>query len=429
MGMEEPNQNEQTGLSQAAQAAIAAMDGLPSVDNGLSEGIDSIISNKKDEITNPEVENVIKNTDPEDSKQVTQDLLKDEVNTSSVEGSDGSTVDHVELEGEVESGVKPNIEEELSEDKKVFIESDVFGGKLEVKGSEKEESLSFEVPKEANDFIKSKTGFDSLDDLVGSHEESLKKISEYEEISSKYSHVETLFNSMPAELYQAVSAFNNGENWKDKLISRPDLDFSSNVESIPDKSLVDTYLPGKFTQEQWEEYNDEDGDSGIKMAIDMAVTQSKEKFLNDKKELNSVREREATRISKFNESFSASIDKSIEHLKGNINGVADSYIETIKKELTLDNLNKMFLNDDGTFKEDAALRYTMAVHGQGMIKQYETVANHKAETKERQGILDRTPEKPIAKNKISERKDNISESAQRRLDEIRGGGFDARPTY
>ena len=447
MSTEQQNEDQSTNneLSPAARSALAAMDGFPSTDGGtgLKEGLEALSSSNAETPSEP-VNEITQTKSPEDSKQVVGDLLNNEVSKpdEEVSGEEAAPQNAGEVNSETQNESNdPNVEsddsgEQNTEEKETFIESEVFGGKLKINNEKKEAPKAFETPQEVNDFIKSNMGFDNLESLVDDYKASQEKIKGYEDIGAKYDHVANLINNMPDELYQAVDAFNRGDDWREKLVSRPSLDFTKDVSNLSEKQLVDTYFPGEFTAEEWEDSKSEDADIGTKKAIQLAVSQSKQKFLNDQEELKGVRQAAVDRVKKDEEAqaekvkaFEASVNRSVENMKSNINGVADSYIEKIKSELTLDNIAKAFLNEDGTLKEDAATRYTMALHGQGMIQQYQTVANHKAETQERQKILERTPEQPKAKNKTEQTTDNLSDAAKRKLAEIRGNGFDKKPTY
>jgi hypothetical protein len=60
-------------------------------------------------------------------------------------------------------------------------------------------------------------------------------------------------------------------------------------------------------------------------------------------------------------------------------------------------LQKLFLNNDGTLKKEAAKYIMLAKHGEEEMKKLATISAHRAETKANEDILTRGADKPNPK--------------------------------
>ena len=88
----------------------------------------------------------------------------------------------------------------------------------------------------------------------------------------------------------------------------------------------------------------------------------------------------------------------------------------------------MFLNKDGTLREDAALRAVMATDGHSMIEQYRVIAERQIENKERQEVLLRTSDKPKAKTASAGTPGEINTELQKTLKNL-STGFEHKTVY
>ena len=404
------------------------MQGLPGAAEGMErfkndmEALEKKDSEKKEEPKKEEIK------DPENIESVVADLLgeKDkeepkEEEPKVEEKEEPKTDDVVEKKKEEEKDPEPE---------PASITSPIFGGKQPVEGEKeiKTEAPKFDGLDDANKFIKEKTGLDSLESLIDSSLTSKQQLSEFDEIKSARDNYDRIFENLPTELYQGVKAHLNGEDWKTPIFSKPNLDFNKSLENQGDKALVESYHPGKVTQEDWEDYHSDEPDPGLKKGIDFAIENSRTRFQADKQELESFKGEQIKQADAQIALVNKSIERSISHLKKNIEGVDDSYISQTKNNMTIQKVSELFFEPDGTFKEGAALAMSMAEHGYDMLEQYKVIATHQAESKERQTVLDRTPEKPKAKGKSEGKKDNIRSDVKKRLEATISGMLPA-PVY
>jgi len=211
--------------------------------------------------------------------------------------------------------------------------------------------------------------FEDFDKLINSYGikdanelgSKLKSITETEEkyadLSKQWEGVDNVLRSLPPELYQAVERAARNEDWREPLNSAPQIDLRKDVEDYDAKTLIETFMPDEqFTEDDWEEYNDEHGDPATKRAIKMALKMSKERYTNKQNEIRTSSERRQQEEAERVESFTKSISKSAQNLKSSIEGLDDNYVKGLEKQIQEGGVYNAFYNQDGTIKEDALLR-------------------------------------------------------------------------
>ena len=399
-----PEEHLESGMSEAAQSALEALSGLSGAQELQKRLSELGGETNKNEVVEPIKEETIK--DPESIEQIAAETLNSKENKE----------DNIE-----EQPLDESNKEEPNEDD-LFIESPIYGGKQGVNKKKDAESEDFTADLKDTEalskVISEKTGYNNLNELIESSLKFKEVETQVQEVSKENENYKKVFESIPSELYQSIDLFLKGQDWKTPIISKPNLDFSKNIDTIDEKSLVDNYLPGQFSQEEWEDYGSEDADPGIKKAINLAINTAKSKFEADKKDLDSFRTNQVELANERSQKINSSVEKSIEYLKKNIEGIDDGYIAQAKANLNIQKINEMLFNEDGTFKEDAALKLSYAEHGHDIMKQYKNAIQHLAETKERQAILERTPNKPKQNKKSSSTREEARPEVLRVIDDL-----------
>lgn len=310
--------------------------------------------------------------------------------------------------------------DELDDD--LSIEHEMFGGKRSL-AKKKDEKPVAENLEQVNSHIKESLGFESMDDLSSKVEEWKKLETTHVETTERLSNVEKLFEILPPELYQAVTAVANGKDWRSVLAETPSVDFRKEIDQYKDEEIVNAFYPGEITEDEWEEFNDEDGDPRIKKSIGILIKQAKEKFVSTKKDIetksvNSVKEAQETQ-----ERYDKSIAGSVSKLSSQIEGVSETYIKNVEKELKNPaSISKIFYNEDGTLTEGGALAYVMAKDGFGLLEKYKAVIQRKTETEVNQDILLRGANSPSGTRGTGSGEVKIRPEVQAELDKIRSLG-------
>lgn len=318
------------------------------------------------------------------------------------------------------------------EPEKVTITSPIFGEKPVELGDKAPESQTpapqIENLEQVNSYLKENLGIEDFSSL-NTEVMRLREVEKTTEGTSKQLEgMEGLFKTMPPELYQAIDSFSKGKEWREDLVSRPALDFQKEVSDYKDQELLNAY--GKsFTKEQWEEYNDADGDQNVKLAINTALDSVKNQFGSDKAGIALRTQKTIDDAAKTTTAVNQSLEASVANFAGRIEGVSDQYIQDIKKGMLDTLIRDLFFEADGTYKPDAVERAVMAKDGMGLMTQYQTIATRAAESSERQEILSRgadTP--PAAGGGSSASAEEVRPEVLKHIDIITGG-LNKRNTY
>jgi len=415
--------------NQREESLSSIMDAMEGLGGGpqLKEGLSML-----EEAANPPAttapEEKIPAVNPNDTKGVADGLLKEAVKPAEVVDPEDTGIKPGEEEIEDGTETEKPVDPEEKKESSLKINSPIFGGEKIVGDKPATETLKFEGSEDVDKYLKETVGVDNLKTLVDNYSDSKEKLVNFDKTQAEVARYEGIFANMPTELYQGVEAFLKGNDWKAPILSKPNVDFTKDVENQSEKTLVESYFPSQFSAEEWEDYNSEEPDAGIKKAINLAISSAKEKFTNDKIGLDGYKQSQIDSATEFNKKMSTSVAKSVEYLSSKIEGIDKGYITQVSNELSIQGLNELFFNPDGTFKEDAALNYTMAKQGYDLLEQYKGIAKHQSETKERQTILDRAPATPKAKTKQEEGSDATRPEVKQKLDEL-VSGMNPRKTY
>jgi len=292
-------------------------------------------------------------------------------------------------EVETPAAEAPEVTEATTE--QVTIESDMFeGGALNLGTKPKDNTeYSEDVSKFISDF-----GYGSADELKTKLQESESNSKTIEELTSKIKSNDDLFTNMPADMYNAVVAWANQDgDWKDK-INNDSVDYLGDISSHSTKDLVDVFHPGAFNEDDWEEYNDEDGDVNIKKAIDIAYRDSSNKFESKKNEIvnyqSGISEKQAERM----QMFDSSVGSTIGNLSTQMSGLSESYVKSIESKIRNNEIMSLFYDENGSLKPDAAHRLILAQDGNDLIEKYSKLYKTQANNEATQDILDRSSDTP-----------------------------------
>lgn len=278
--------------------------------------------------------------------------------------------------------------------------------------------------KEVNSFsdfdtILNEVGVKDGNELKGRIEQWRSMEPEYQTLKTQNENLEKNLQAMPPELYQAMKASIEGSDWRAVLNSTPALDFNKKAEEVPAESLVEAFLPGKFSQEEWEEYNDRDGDPSIKKAIDMALEVSKDKFNAKKNEFKNVLETERARNEDYQRKFSESLNKANEYVKSQMPGISDDYVNNLNQKITKEGIVNHFYNPDGTLKETAALAFLKTTEE---YEAYQKIRINNAVKEERnrmtQEMLSRGNATPNIRANTNSSNNELSPEDQRKIKEM-----------
>lgn len=323
---------------------------------------------------------------------------------------DNNSIDHLQgqssQEGEAQSSTEapaqaPNVEsgsEAAGEaDGGPSIDHPMFGGKKVFGGQKEEPAPSLEGIDSVNKHISEKfDGVENLDSLMTRYGKMSDEITELKVIQGEYSKIEKSFSEMPSELLKAIDMAEKGENWKEMLTNSPRLSFDSDVDSIDKVELVKAYYGDQFSDADFEAANEdsEDYDPAVGRLVNMAHNNAKEKFASDKSKNTLTLEQANNARTAKQTAFNESVDGSLASIKKFMPDATDEYLSSISQDLLQNKKDSLFSNQDGTLKEDAALRYALAKDGPEIFGQLFEALQAKIKTEANQELLERKSQTP-----------------------------------
>jgi len=276
----------------------------------------------------------------------------------------------------------------------LVIESPLFGGKANLGGGDNAPaSLSFENMDQVNSYLKETHGIENMDQLS----ERLSSIPDIQnqnaQNQNQLNQYNSLFEGMDPDLWEAVNAYAQGKDWRSTLAT-PTVDFSKDAAAIDVKTLVDAFAPGKITAEDWQEYNDPEGDQNVKRLVNSVIETSKSAFTNTKQQKQQSAQQEVQKQQQRVQEFNTSLVNAKQALETEYSNIDPRAVSEIEDAFTSNKFLSLFFEENGTLKKDAFVNYAMAKHGKNLVAQFEAAAMRKAQNTVTQDILERTPETP-----------------------------------
>ena len=287
----------------------------------------------------------------------------------------------------------------------IKVESEIFGGAVEL-GEEKKEdapSQSFETWEDINKFFEenSSLGID-LKNLPEELPKLVERNKEFEQVNARLQNYDTAFSNMPKALYDSLMAWDKGEDWRGKMRETATaIDFEKGFEDQNQAEIVNTFLPGKISSEDWEEFSDKDGDPAVKEKVSQAIEIAQEKFALNKEKYDLEKQKLIDSANAFKEKQQVAFNKSRENVVNAFQEAKlpldEKYLQTVDKTISDEAILSLFKNADGTFKENVHQSVIMAQHGFDIVQQMYLAAKRQVASQARSEILERTPATPAAK--------------------------------
>jgi hypothetical protein len=294
-------------------------------------------------------------------------------------------------------------EEEEEEDEDDSDESadidDIFGIMATPKKG-KEIKLNFEAPKEMIDLISSKFGVNDASKFFSSVDTWRNQAQEGSEVKKEYEALTADLQAMPSDIRMAVQLWANGEDHTTAFTSSQRLDFSGDYKGQDPESLVQHYFG-----EQYDELTTslEDGDiseSEFDNSVRLLANSTKRLFAEDKQALEKEREEFTNRQKNEFQNLKKTALLSVENLSKAYPSFSKSEVAKIRTILVEGKAENLFVNADGTYKEDAAELVAYAMYGKKMLESVKKIAERQGESKANQKIVDSSPT-ALRKNKAA----------------------------
>ena len=317
-------------------------------------------------------------------------------NSSAMNALAGLVPDGMIPTGETPTGETPD---GVAEENKGFFIENPLVGKKEINGTSDNaggdgSQQSFENVEDIEKYFKESHGVESITDVSTLLNESKENSVKLDELSTKMGNVQNLFKSMPAELHEAITAFTEGKDWRG-VVSSSTIDFTKDVSEHDKKELVNNFAKGKVTDDDWAEYNDEDGDTNVKRYVDTVIESAMSAYSGKKENIKAASESKIRQAQENNELFLGSVNDSKNHIKTRFENVEMSLVENIEELVKSPNgVLSLFFDDKGMLKPDGFERIALAQHGADLIDQYKAAAERQNKEAVLQEVLSRGANTP-----------------------------------
>lgn len=276
---------------------------------------------------------------------------------------------------------------------------DIFGIMATPKKG-KEIKLNFEAPKEMIDLISSRFGVNDASKFFSSVDTWRNQAQEGSEVKKEYEALTADLQAMPSDIRMAVQLWANGEDHTTAFTSSQRLDFSGDYKGQDPESLVQHYFG-----EQYDELTTslEDGDiseSEFDNSVRLLANSTKRLFAEDKQALEKEREEFTNRQKNEFQNLKKTALLSVENLSKAYPSFSKSEVAKIRTILVEGKAENLFVNADGTYKEDAAELVAYAMYGKKMLESVKKIAERQGESKANQKIVDSSPT-ALRKNKAA----------------------------
>ena len=290
-------------------------------------------------------------------------------------------------------------EEEDDSEEPQGSDEDIFGIMSAPKKA-KEIKLNFEPPKEMIDLISSRYGVNDASKFFSSVETWRNQAQEGSELKREYEALTADLQALPMDLRASIEMWASGEDYTKALTMTQRLDFSGDFTKQDPESLVQHYF-GEQYDEITSEFEDGDiSESEYQNRIKLLANSTKRLFVDDKKALEKEREDFLNRQRNEHESLKKTALLSVENLSKAYPNFSKSEVSKIRGILVEGKADNLFMNADGTYKEDAAELVAYAMYGKKMLESVKKIAQRQGESVANQKIVDSSP-KQLRKQKAS----------------------------
>jgi hypothetical protein len=276
---------------------------------------------------------------------------------------------------------------------------DIFGIMSAPKKA-KEIKLNFEPPKEMIDLISNRFGVNDASKFFSSVETWRSQAQEGSELKREYEALTSDLQALPMDLRASIEMWASGEDYSKALTMTQRLDFSGDFTKQDPESLVQHYF-GEQYDEITSEFEDGNiSDTEYQDRIKLLANSTKRLFVDDKKALEKEREDFLNRQRNEHENLKKTALLSVENLSKAYPNFSKSEVSKIRGILVEGKADNLFMNADGTYKEDAAELVAYAMYGKKMLDSVKKLAQRQGESVANQKIVDSSP-KQLRKQKAS----------------------------
>lgn len=276
---------------------------------------------------------------------------------------------------------------------------DIFGIMSTPKKA-KEIKLNFEPPKEMIDLISNRFGVNDASKFFSSVETWRSQAQEGSELKREYEALTADLQALPMDLRASIEMWASGEDYTKALTMTQRLDFSGDFTKQDPESLVQHYFGEQYDELVSAFEADKISEDDLQDRMKLLANSTKRLFVDDKKALEKEREDFLNRQRNEHENLKKTALLSVENLSKAYPNFSKSEVSKIRGILVEGKADNLFMNADGTYKEDAAELVAYAMYGKKMLESVKKLAQRQGESVANQKIVDSSP-KQLRKQKAS----------------------------
>ena len=321
--------------------------------------------------------------------------------------------DKPEDKPEDKTGDKPQDKpEDKSEDKTGDKPEDKADDKPEDKPKEKSDSVFFKEEGEAekvelkdldafNSHIKKEFGIEDPAKFFSSVGTWRTQAQNAEKAETELRNINDSFAKMPEPLFNAYTAWANGQPWEKAVQGVGVLDFGKAFNEYDSHTIVNHYLPGDFTRE---DFTGENKDSNV---VKQAISLAKSRYETDKQAVEGQRATYLEEAETSKELIKTSSASSVENLKQAFPSMGKTELNKVKSIMTGGDLTGLFFDKEGGYVKDAAEKIAMMLYAKDDIAD----ANKRSKSSQ-DALIDKVDagnEKPSTKTSTQSAKSAVPE--------------------
>jgi len=210
--------------------------------------------------------------------------------------------------------------------------------------------------------------------------ETKDKVTKLSEVEQKYKAVSEDLERIPPALLTAMQVALKDGDWR-KAITNLDVDFTKNFDKLPVEEqarITKRFIPDLSIN------LDKTEDPLFKSALSLG----REKYIHHQESIRKEAEAQLERAKQENDKFQVTVKSSVSKLKEKFPNEADEVFETVEELLSSRQLlARLFYNEDGSLKPDAAEIATYAKFGKSLYERAQKTTNRKAVNEELANVI------------------------------------------
>ena len=236
-------------------------------------------------------------------------------------------------------------------------------------------------------------------ETYNTHRTNASKMSEYEK---KYNTLTDNLSKVPAQLSAGINAWAAGQDWRKALDGAMNsLDLTQPFENHSKEAVVKQFYGESLAnlQTKLNDENTEFSQQDYDAQVNDLYNSSKQQYATLKSQHDAERDRIQKEADDRQASLTNSVEVSVEHLQTTFPGFGPQHLADVKSRLEEGKVMELFVNADGTWKQEAAKLLAMAIHGEKQITKLVAAGKANGRTEANQEIVNNSRQQPESNTK------------------------------